>query len=350
MALVVRRANLAKDDHAIIELQRKALTRQSDRRRFEWLYLEHPFGEPLVWVLEDSESGEVIGTASAFPRSLWLEGGKGVGWVLGDFCISDSFRSLGPALQLQRACLAGVGEGPHPIWYDFPSSKMLSIYKRLNILPSGVLTRFAKPLRVDRKLQAWGSKGTIVHHCLSGIGNALLKLSHSRPSRRKGMTFQYHEGECDEEFTELSETIGGMLGNRLERTASYLNWRYCQNPIYRCELVSARLDGKLKGYGVFAEIDDDATIVDLFGVPDQDVIHGLLDQITTLVRDRGKQTLSVSIAEGHIWIEFLQSFGFKPRDTDPVIVNMPNTKLTLDDRKSEGHHIPLLLMQGDRDV
>ncbi len=345
--VVVKRADLIRDRDTIVHLHQKFLTSLSSEKRFDWLYRENPSGSALAWLLQEAESGEAIGVAAAFPRTLRIGSKKESGWVLGDFCIHDAYRSLGPALQLQRKCLEGVGLGGNSIWYDFPSQKMLAIYKRLKIPPSGKMIRFVKPLRVDRRVRSW-VKSEVFQKGLSSFGNRFLNWNTKRVSVRNGITFHEHKGDCGDEFTQLFEETGSYIDNCLERTASYLNWRYGQNPLYSCELVTARLNNRLKGYIVFAELEGQAIILDVFGCDGQDVILGLINQVVDRVRDRDYEVLSVSMVEGHIWIQSFESFGFKPRDMVPVIIQNPMVASQKINREYD--QASLLLMQGDRDA
>ncbi len=350
MDVVVRHADLSRDSDQIIDLHRKLLTSSADRKRFEWLYKRNPFGQARVWVIENSMSNAVIGTAAAFPRSLWNGLRREIGWVLGDFCISEDYRSLGPAIQLQRACLEGLGTGESIAWYDFPSASMLSIYKRLKFQNFQKMTRFVKPLRVDRKVRAM-VKSDLLQKCLSRLGNQALRWTskRGRVPVPEDLKFAYHKGECGEEFTQLAESIGGNHGNCLERTASYLNWRYIHNPLYRCELVAARMNDTLKGYVVFTDRGSEGTLIDLFGVHEKPVLVGLINCVVDMVRTRNWEILNVPIIEGHPWVPFLQVLGFQARETCPIIISGLSTE------ENEGkvpcsNRPPLLLMQGDRDM
>lgn len=343
----MRRADLSRDCDHIIDLHKRFLAPGADRLRFEWLYKENPFGQAKVWVVEKSKTNVVVGTAAAFPRSLWNGLRKEIAWVLGDFCISEEYRSLGPAIQLQRKCLEGLREGENTIWYDFPSTKMLSIYKRLKFAESRGMTRFVKPLKVDRKVQSWLKAG-FLQRCLSTLGNQVLKWTNRGVTVPADLKFSYHKGECGEEFTELAESIGGSIGNCLERTAAYLNWRYIHNPLYRCELVAARVDRKLKGYAVFTDTGSEATLIDLFGVHEKPVLLGLIDWVVNRVRARNGEKLNVPIVEGHPWIPFLQFLGFQARDTAPIIISGLGAEEEKNGNSGDGP--PLLLMQGDRDM
>ncbi len=348
MGYVVREADLTKDRDEIIALHLKFLSPLADHKRFEWLYCDNPFGEPLVWVVQDSENTKVMGTAAAFPRSMWVGVMRKVAWVLGDFCVSEEYRSLGPALQLQRTCLEGVELAKDTIWYDFPSATMLAIYKRLKIKSSWEMIRFAKPLRVDQKVQSLMSPG-LAQKSMSRVGNTVLQWLDRKVEVRAGLTFQIHEGDCGQEFTELSESIGGTIGNCLERTASYLNWRYGQNPLQCCEIMTARIENMLRGYAVFSQNGTGAIIMDLFAADDQEIILGLVNEVVNIVRERGVERVDVSIVQGHPWITSLESLGFRARDTIPVIMN--NTIPASSSGINEECEQPLpLVMQGDRDM
>jgi len=84
---------------------------------------------------------------------MTFDGKEKRGWVLGDFCFGERFRSLGPALQLQRACLESLAQEPNAFTYDFPSQSMMAIYKRIGIAQSGSLVRWPSLLKRKAKLK-----------------------------------------------------------------------------------------------------------------------------------------------------------------------------------------------------
>src|SRR5688572_13402933 len=124
MKLTIREAHLDNDRDELIQFLRENLTKDSDETRFDWLYKQNPYGHGRAWIAVDSDSGHWVGVAAAFPRQFWSEGAQRKFWVLGDFCISNQSRSLGPAMQLQRACLSSLNDDS---WYDFPSRSMMAI-------------------------------------------------------------------------------------------------------------------------------------------------------------------------------------------------------------------------------
>src|SRR3974390_952369 len=121
MGIRLREADLASDDAALIELVRTNLG-QTDTaaQRFQWLYRDNPYGPARAWLAFDG-SGPPVGMCALFPRLAYVNGNEVLGCVLGDFCVSKQYRSLGPAVQLQRACLSAIESGQFSFGYDFPS-------------------------------------------------------------------------------------------------------------------------------------------------------------------------------------------------------------------------------------
>src|SRR3989442_1466729 len=133
MAIKVRDADLQTDRNELIQFLRENLTEQSDALRFDWLYLQNPNGPARAWMAIDEASGRTVGVAGAFPRTVCLNGRTRRAYVLGDFRIAPECRSLGPALSLQRACLNDIRSNEYSVWLDFPSDRMVAIYRRLGI-------------------------------------------------------------------------------------------------------------------------------------------------------------------------------------------------------------------------
>jgi hypothetical protein len=345
MSIIVREGDLESDQQAIIDLVAAYLNARSDRRRFDWLYKNNPHGQARVWVAAAAEGSSIVGMASAFPRKVWIDGGSKLCWVLGDFCLDDRYRSLGPALMLQRACLAGVDSGQVAFCYDFPSAGMMAVYKRLGIDAFGQIVRLAKPLRVDRQVRKIVRSPAIVRG-VSAAANLLLAINDGISANEDGLTTCFHQGGCGEEFSVLAGEVGRGFGVCVQRSAEYLNWRYLANPLYRFELLISRRDDALLGYAVFTHDEEDALLVDLFGVNDAGVIRTLVHGLARILRERGVVTVSVSLLETHPWLPLLQGLGFKAREKSPLVVYPLPTFLS---SYGKAKSADWFLMHGDRD-
>ncbi len=345
MAIFVRPADLDSDRELLIDAFLRYLTPLSDDRRFNWLYRENPHGPARAWVATEGNNRAIVGAAAAFPRRMYIGGIPKQACVLGDFCVSPHYRSLGPALQLQRACLAGVDSGTLALVYDFPSTSMMAVYRRLGVEPCGQMVRLAKPLRAERKI---GEKVKVrpVARGLAAVGDFVLELQDRRLHKTNDWTLAIHQGACGEEFSALARQVGGRYGVCVERSAEYLNWRYLAHPHRRHEVLTARRKGALSGYLIYTHAAEDARIVDLFGLEEKEMLAGLVAGLVAILRERGVITLSAPLVAWHPWVALLEDLSFRARESCPVVVytaaRSPAAHGAL-----EGQNC--FLMDGDRD-
>jgi len=341
--LVVRRADLEKDRDGIVAALRRYLTPLEDGRRFDWLYRGGPWGPATAWVVVGREEREIVGVCSAFPRRVYQQDEEALGWVLGDFCISERHRSVGPALRLQRACLRAVDGGAAAFCYDFPSTRMAGVYRRLGVESADRVVRLARPLRVDRKLGAF-LRVPIAGHALASIANHLLELNDWRRRPAKSIDVSRHDGTYGAEFSTLARQIGGRYGVTVQRTAEYLNWRYLTNPIERHEVVTARVHGTLRGWAAFTDDGENGTLVDIFGAFEPELVGALVSAIVHTLRRRGVVTVSVPLSTSHPVAGVLRGLGFQDRERHPLVIYpVPQSGFTT------GSAVSWCLMDGDRD-
>ncbi len=343
MPVRLRPLDLSSDRIEVISTLRRLLHPDFDDRRFDWLYLDSPFGTARAWVACDAEKGAIVGCAAAFPRKVCFDGDERVGLVLGDFCLDPEYRSLGPALQLQRACLDAASQPPYTFCYDFPSQSMMAVYKRLGVPQCGSLVRWAKPLRSKAKLQPVIGSNPIARGVIS-VADMALSLRGWKGSSR-ACDIALHESAFGEEFNELDSKLRSQRGVRTLRTAEFLNWRYRSYPIKKHEAITARRAGILIGYLVFTKDEEDTSIVDLASVEEPPVIARLLGAAVERLLHHGAATVSMNAGDKHPWNAIFHRAGFRPREESPVVVCMsPGGKQTSADFQQNWY-----LMRGERD-
>lgn len=344
MSVQIREADLDCDGDRIAEALSKYLKPVVNNQRFEWLYRKSPHGSARAW-LAFTSFGEVIGSAAAFPRQVYADGCEETAWVFGDFCLSERYRSVGPALQLQKACLKAAETSGVKFWYDFPSASMLAVYRRLELPPSAKLLRLAKLLRVDREV-AKIIPSAFVHRAICPPANHFLSFCDGVSRRESRANYSLHTEPFGAEFSRFASENRLTDGIVVRRDAEYLNWRYFRNPLYQHEVVVARCEGALVGYAIFFQSGRDATLVDLFNPGDVNVLFGLVDWTVTYLRERGTLVLSVPIVESHPFAALLTSRGFKIRESSAVVIQ--NRSSLREEGKFQGR-TRWLLMAGDRD-
>jgi predicted N-acetyltransferase YhbS len=318
MSIRIRPADLKSDSDDLVDLIRRHLSAPSDSARFRWLYQDGVYGPARVWVAVETDSGRIVGSAAAYPRKLSFSGRESFGFVLGDFCIDEKYRSLGPSLQLQRACLTALQEPSFEFIYDFPSRSMMAIYKRLGLEQTGELVRWAKPLRAEQRVLAVVRSNPLARG-LGFLANPVLARRGWR-GEKSLCDLGLQPGPCGAEFSRLDQEIRTHAGVRTSRSAEYLNWRYFGNSAARHEILTARRAGKLIGYVVSTQGIEDARIVDLCSIEEPGVIARLLFGAVERLRAQGAATVSLNAGSAHPWNNLFERGGFQRRECSPIVV------------------------------
>ena len=342
--LVVRSASVHRERATLVAFLSTYLSPDANDDRYEWLYCKNPEGLARVWVACNAATGMIIGLAAAFPRRIHCRGNEVQGFVLGDFCIHPDYRSLGPALALQRSSLEDLSREGAGFVFDFPSTSMLAIYRRLRIQPQDSAIRFAKPLRADRQIRK-RIRNQAAARTLAVAANAGLRLRDAGLSRSNTWTIKEETTPCGEEFTIAFRQWAPRTHICAGRSADYLNWRFLQHPQRHYHFLTARKDGRLCGYLIYHWAGDDATVVDLLAEEDP-VSKALLVETIALMRVCGVNTLSAPFLGSRAGREILEDCGFQRRESFPVIV------LTLPWAASQQGYLgvdPWYLTHGDRE-
>ena len=326
-----------------MELFRRYLTPTSNDTRFEWLYCASPHGKGRAWLAYDRARCALAGAAAAFPRRMSFNSTERFGWVLGDFCVAEQFRSLGLALRLQRECLAAISTAPFDFCYDFPSRGMSAVYKRLGLPHRGTIVRWARPIRSARQIEKIVPSKTLSRLLGAATDNLLTRLYWKGEDSDVDLCLQ--DGRCGEEFTDFDRTIRKRLGLFTVRDAAYLNWRFLSHPSLRHEILTARRAGRLLGYVVFSREIKDASIVDLCCTEEPALIARLISGAVDHLRRAGATTISLNAGDKHPWTSIFHRVGFRPREESPVVFyERPGTSTSL---VASSH--AWYLMRGERD-
>jgi hypothetical protein len=343
--LVIRGGDVQADRPLALEMFRRHLNPRYDAARFDWMYRRNPHGPGRLWVAADTGDGSVAGVAGAFPRRMYVGGREEIAWVLGDFCVSDRHRSIGPALSLQRACLAAVSAEAIPFCYDFPSPRMMAVYRRMGIGPFGQMVRLRRLLRVEGRVDRFLRVPGVLRGAVGALGNRLLARRILRGQTTPGLMVALHDGLCGDEFSAVASRCAAQHGVSVQRSAEYLNWRYLENPFCRHEIMTARRAGVLEGYAIFNEQDSGAaTVVDMLAA-DAPTVVALVRGVVALTWRRGLETVTVTLLASHPWVRLLERAGFRARETSPVVVYV--SPAVTPSEMSEG--LAWHLLCGDRD-
>lgn len=327
MKVSIRKADINGEKSQLIDLLRRNLNPLTNQRRFDWLFLDGPAGPAEVWVAVSDDSGEIIGSGAALPRRLYSLGQEVIGCVFADFWIDPNHRVLGPAVKLQRACLAAVDDGRFSVAIDFPRQSMTAVYKRLNVSTSRAVVRMTRPLRLNQQLrQRLGS--AMVADTAASIANAALRAKDAVLVRPRRYDVRLATLDFGDEFTALARDHASAFALWVVRSADYLNWRFRDHFHLRFELLTARQDGRLVGYLILHERETSLEVADIFWGTDQAALSDLLARAVQLARERGKDAVNVPMIDTPPVLKEFAEAGFYPRERQPFVVYVGKGRTT----------------------
>jgi len=312
----IQPADIVADAGLLVESLRTHLTARSDMQRHAWLYRQNPHGQALAWIARDTTKQLVVGSGAIIPRRMWYQGAPQMACVMADFWVHPDYRTLGPAVKLQRACVAGA----HALGFgfcDMPQASMPAVYRRLGLSGDKVLVRSTKLLSVDHHLaRLCGSRR--LGSWLARPLNAALRLYDRRPSPGGRCDIDRSDEPFGPEYTRLARDCAGQYAICVHRDAQYLQWRYRSHYFLRHQVYTARRSGVLQAYLVVADVGGNAQIMDLFGTPDRGVILDLLLGAAAGLR-RDYPALYATLSGTHPLATMLAAAGFVSRARLPLV-------------------------------
>jgi len=322
MGIAIREAELPADREILLDI----LLRNRDhgdnalrQARFEWSLSCNPYGQPRAWLAIDESSGRIIGSVSAYPRRLLVDGKPAVAWNGGDTSIDREFRTLGAAIKLRRAVKECVNRGEMRFLYSHPVDRMAAVLEKIGHVVTGRLARHSVMLRTDRFVNNVMGKNFLAS-LLAHTANPLLQ-AWSWPknfSQSNGVAVRVQvQNHFGDEFDALFERVATNYLVIAERNAKFLSWRFLQNPLHR-EFRIFRLEAGncLRGYAIVDFKGDGARILD-FLVENHNKDWGmLLGGVIRRLRPNGICSVSVRANDHNPILPRLRSFG--PTALDPV--------------------------------
>ena len=287
--------------------------------KFDWFYRDCPWGSPLIELLRCESSAQWVGVAVAGPRRMLWQGNAIRSGVLVDFAVLPAHRSLGPALQLQKALIAAAADH-FDLLYGFPNPKAAPIFRRLGYVELGELVRYARILRHGHYLQR--KLPRTVAQALGWIIDRLSALRRwPRRLRNTGVNRTWSD-QIDARMDELwkrSAPNQGLIG---VRDVAMLRWRFDQAPGRRLHylLLTEPGSGDLLAWFACEAHAHTLHVRDFWSVDAQrSMQRRFLDALLDAAHQSGHATLSVEYAGPVIAFVGWIAAGFIERERQPVL-------------------------------
>jgi hypothetical protein len=257
--------------------------------------------------------------AAVFPTQLRVFGELVPAAVAGEFAVDDGHRGLGPAIPLQRAAVAALGERGLACAYGYPNEYSAPITKRVGYADLGPLTRYVKVLRSRILVEQYG-RGRIAAGVGRVVADPLLSIvSRERLQRGPRDLRVERPAAFDDRFSGVWESLWQQGTITSERNPALLNWKYemgREGGIYRL-LALVGADGQVAAYAVYRVRNDIRHVVDIVFQPSAGVLDALLGE---LIRDARREKM-VAISLIHLGAanpltQRLRAYGFARRTED----------------------------------
>lgn len=329
MSLGIRPASMTRERAEMIDILSRNFG-PGQEARFDWRHTRNPAGESWSWFLYEKSSSATIAMATVFPRMMCVDGKKVRGGQVGEFAVDAKYRSLGPAVKLQRRTFEPVDRGEIAVCYDCPPhDEGMSTFVRLGMRASCEVYRYAIRFRSDEYFSERLGQGVWTKPVVAGT-NLLLRLQ-TKKRRARNTEVQKHIGRFGGEFTHLDEIVSTPGSIRSSRTADVLNWRYVDDPIsgtasaddlaQKYQVIVARRGGELLGFAVFLiHADYAASLVDLFGIDAKGVRGELLAATLDYCRSAGASSLFGLCSEQSELKPLFEELGFSRRERSARVV------------------------------
>ena len=306
----------------MIDVLERNLTEIPHAKRFDWFYGRNPAGHPFSWMIVEDTTQRPVGIASLISRGIWLGGEVKICGQVADFGIDRAYRSLGPAVQLQRATFSPVDRGDLAFCYDCPPHESgMSTFRRLGMPANCRVRRYVRILKADERIERRLGRG--LHSAAAAkVANAMLRISGARGVVQHGTSIDRWPDRFGDEFTKLDQRGATRAAIRARRTAADLNWLYRENPLQDYEVFTARRDAELIAYAVYFSRGNDAFIMEIGGEPAAPVVAALLAAVSRSVHEEhpAVQSMTALLSEAHPFIQGFRQAGFLAREEAERVV------------------------------
>jgi len=321
--LQVRAVDFDADKPQLLEILQRNLPDLPHAQRFDWIYRRNAAGPAWAWFVVDSASKKAVAAASVFSRAIWIDNTVKLCGQVGDFAVDAPYRSLGPALILQKATFQPVDEGQLVFCYDCPPhDRGMSTFRRLGMEPNTEIHRYTRLLRLEKWL---GKKsGSSAVAAIGGAAaNPLLRVASSGPRSKAAdgkYELNYFEDRFGEEFSLLDKQVPSTDTIRSRRGAENLNWRYRDDPLHQYQVITARRNGALEAFIILLKSDDEVYVVDLFGSDLDKSGPALIDAAAYHQRKQKIQAFHAFSPPGTPMSATLEKAGFRQREASARVV------------------------------
>ena len=328
MTWLIRKATDG-DKKSIISFFTPALWKSRGEELYKWKYEDNPGGEALKWLAVDSgKDNKIAGVVIMMPWRFKIGSYIYNGTQIVDALTDTQYRGQGIYTAIDKQSVMELGEMGHPFSFAFPNEGAISGHRKAGWNELGFSCRWVKPLKASYILTK-----IVGDHLISRLVGNLIDIGWKLISKKKFYkpSSRYSIKEIkkfDPRFDALWETASGNFQIIAVRDSGYLNWKYLNTPHQKRVIFSIEKEGELGGYVVLEMGEKFGYVVDIFTLPDPELINQLVAH--TIRYSRARDALSVTLVafENNFYAPYFKKFGFHLRpEKSPVMVHVNSDKI-----------------------
>lgn len=286
---------------------------EKDSRRYDWFHLRNPQGKSTPYFLNADQDPDPAGVIGIARRRFYVNGREITAGVLVDFVVRPEYRTLLPALTLQRGSRTDAMT-TLPVVFGIPNEKSRAVFIRAGTDLRLDVGEYCRVVRSRKYLEQYVP--TAIARFLAPVVDNVAIL----PARLR-LLFAQERGEWTDsfraEFDDLWDRVekaGRTIG---VRNASFLRWRFSDHPsrIYRTLTIRARHSEKLLGYFVCERVEDSLVVKDWLWSGSRSGLPHALRRLATCAFKEGAHVIRLQTAPTPEVTPALRSTYFVKRGT-----------------------------------
>ena len=226
----------------------------SNPEYFKWYCLENPAGKALIPIVIDPETTKIIGEWWGIPTQTKYPNGEMLGSVGMNVVIARKYRGMKVIDVLAVPLLEQNTERGINFSINFPNKRMAKVFKLVPSLKDwfsvGMLGMYALPLDPAILDNTRMSKNPIILSVVKIIASLIFPiLFFHRKTNKVGKNIQILEiSTFDEKFDQFWKKVKDKYPFWFKRDASFLTWRYKENPLRKYAALVAMENDEMIGY------------------------------------------------------------------------------------------------------
>ena len=292
------------DEVGINALYQRLTGRQRERRHFDWEWLQQPTGEPLIWVIREEDSGEIVGQHCLMPLELSWFGRRVLIGKTENTMMHPRYRGTGAYFPFEQRFVENELDDRFAMlmttWAGGAAGRIRAKLGYRELGRWAEYLHFADRARAAGFLDAAASKALDGRPWARAAARRSLALlapvavGHARRRRRRvdhdlTLTVSNELDPVADEIDAFWDRNRARYGITIWRSSRYLRWRLFDNPWVDHELWLARRGADLVGYAVVAHGQDGtARLIDtLVEGDDEELLTAMFAAVTRALVERG---------------------------------------------------------------